>query len=98
MSSAPSITPLIRKTLANLNNFMPTIEKQGDSKPEYEMRISVFDVTSGEEVETGSAFISNDKQVGKPVFGLENLSEEAAEMAFWKVMRHFRNGGQQNMS
>ena len=63
-------------------------------KPEYEVRISIFDLTTGEEVVTESAFIPNEKSVGEPIVELENLREESAETAFWDLMRHFRNGGQ----
>lgn len=66
-----------------------------ENKPEYEVRVSIFDLTTGEEVQTNSAFIPNEKRVGEPVLGFEDLKEESAETAFWDCMRHFRNGGQQ---
>ncbi len=44
---------------------------------------------------TGSAYVSDEKSVGEPVLGLENLREESAETEFWNVFRYFRNGEQQ---
>ena len=43
---------------------------------------------------TESAVIPNEKWVGEPTLGYENLLEEAAETAFWDLMRMFRNKAQ----
>lgn len=63
--------------------------------PEYSVKIQIIDEQTGEIVAQETALISNEKMTGEPVLGIESLIEESAEGAFWKLMRRFRNGGQQ---
>ena len=64
-------------------------------KPEYRLRMQIEDNETGQLVMATNTYLPNEKRVGDPVMGLENLEEENAEMEFWSFMRHFRNGGQQ---
>ena len=59
--------------------------------PEYAFKMQIIDLENGEEIVNGSAFIPNEKMVGKPILGLENMIEEAAEVEFWSAFRAFRN-------
>lgn len=57
----------------------------------YVFKCEIWDTEADEVIAQGSADIPNEKRTNKPVLGLEDLNEEAAEGAFWDMMRNFRN-------
>lgn len=64
-------------------------------KPEYRFECRIIDAQNDEEVISASTYLLNEKRVGEPLLGMENLLEEAVEMEVWSMLRHFRNGAQE---
>lgn len=64
--------------------------------PKYEVQIRIIDRETEEVIEQESAFIPNEPRYHDRanILGTSELSEEAAEMAFWDAMRHFRERSQ----
>lgn len=62
-------------------------------KPEYAIKIEIVDETTGETVVRGSTLLQQEKQSRSGLLGLTEYQEEAAEIEFWDVIRHFRKPG-----
>ena len=54
----------------------------------------IVDTETDEVVVNGSVLLPNEKRVGEPLLGLEQLVEDGAEGEFWGLLRHFRNKAQ----
>lgn len=62
-----------------------------DTKPEYRFECLIKDIQNDAVVVMGSTFINNEKRLADPILGMEQISEESAELEFWSMFRAFRN-------